>query len=348
MTRKIIIDTDPGQDDAVAILLALASPEELDVLAVVTVAGNVPLSRTTDNARQVLELARRTDIPLYAGCARPMRRRLVTAEHVHGPTGLDGPQLLPPTMPVQEQHGVQYLIETLRKTEPGEITLVTLGPVTNIAMALVQAPDIAPRIREIVAIMGTWSETGNITPAAAFNEYVDPEAADVMLASGVPVVMVPMDVTHQCLSTPARLSALRNASACSRAAADMLSYSEGFDIKKYGWEGAPLHDPCAIAYLLEPTIFGGKTVNVVIETSGAYTAGMSVVDWWRMTDRKPNALFLREVDVGRFYALRSAWPSCRDREPSKMGLVREVSRVTAFTRYQAKHVNAAERRVEET
>jgi purine nucleosidase len=202
MPRKIIIDTDPGQDDAVALLLALASAEDVEVLAVVTVAGNVPLSHTTANARQVLELAGRPDLPLYAGCARPMRRRLVTAEHVHGPTGLDGPRLPAPTMPVQSRHGVQYLIEAFRQAEPGAITLVTLGPLTNVAMALVQAPDISPRIREIVAVLGTWSENGNITPAAAFNEYVDPEAADVVLTSGIPLTMVPMDVTHQCLTTP--------------------------------------------------------------------------------------------------------------------------------------------------
>jgi purine nucleosidase len=153
MPRKIIIDTDPGQDDAVALLLALASPEDLEVLAVVTVAGNVPLSHTTANARQVLELAGRLDLPLYAGCARPMRRCLVTAEHVHGATGLDGPVQPAPTMPVQSRHGVQYLIETFCQAEPGSITLVTLGPLTNVAMALAQAPDIAPRIREIVAVL---------------------------------------------------------------------------------------------------------------------------------------------------------------------------------------------------
>lgn len=304
MPRKIIIDTDPGQDDAVALLLALASPEDLEVLAVVTVAGNVPLSHTTANARQVLELAGRPDLPLYAGCARPMRRRLVTAEHVHGATGLDGPLLPAPTMPVQSQHGVQSLIEIFRQAEPGSITLVTLGPLANVAMAVVEAPDIASRIREIVAVLGSWSENGNITPAAAFNEYVDPEAADVVLTSGVKLTMVPMDVTHQCLTTPSRLAALRaNGNVCSVAAADMLAFSEAFDVAKYGWEGAPLHDPCAIAYLIAPGMFGGRKVNVVIETAGTYTSGMSVVDWWRVTSREPNALFLREVDVDSFYAL---------------------------------------------
>ena len=271
MPRKIIIDTDPGQDDAVALLLALASPEDLEVLAVVTVAGNVPLSHTTANARQVLELAGRPDLPLYAGCARPMRRRLITAEHVHGPTGLDGPALPAPTMPIQSRHGVQYLIETFRQAETGSITLVTLGPLTNVAMAVVEAPDIAPRIREIVAVLGSWSENGNITPAAAFNEYVDPEAADVVLTSGVKLTMVPMDVTHRCLTTPSRLVALRtNSNVCSVAAADMLAFSEAFDIAKYGWEGAPLHDPCAIAYLIAPEMFSGRKVNVVVESRDLY------------------------------------------------------------------------------
>jgi purine nucleosidase len=304
MRRRIIIDTDPGQDDAVAMLLALGSPEDLEILGIVTVAGNVPLSHTTTNARQVLELARRVDVPLYAGCSRPMRRTLVTAEHVHGPTGLDGPNLPTPSIPIQSLHGVQYLIEAFRRAEPGAITLVTLGPLTNIALALVEAPDIAPRIGNIVSVLGSWSENGNITPAAAFNEYVDPEAADVVLTSGVPLTMVPMDVTHQCLSTPARLAALRAAgTACASAAADMLAFSEVFDLRKYGWPGAPLHDPCAIAYLLNPALFGGRAVNVVVETAGAYTSGMTVVDWWRVTDRPPNALFLRKVDVDGFYAL---------------------------------------------
>ena len=228
MPRKIIIDTDPGQDDAVAMLMAFGSPEEIEVLGVVTVAGNVPLRRTTFNARQILELAKRADVPLYAGCERPMRRKLVTAEHVHGETGLDGPSLPAPTMPVQEQHGVLFLIDALRKAEPGEITLVTLGPLTNVAMALVLAPDIAAKIAEIVMIFGSFSEGGNVTPVAeTFNNYVDPEASDVVLNSGIKITMVPMDVTHQCLSTRARLEAIRAlGNACGVATAEMLTFSE--------------------------------------------------------------------------------------------------------------------------
>jgi purine nucleosidase len=304
MPRKIIIDSDPGQDDAVAILMALGSPEELEILGIVVVAGNVPLSRTIYNARQILELGRRTDVPLFAGCARPMRRRLATAEHVHGETGLDGPSLPAPTMRVQDQHGVLFIIESLRAAMPGEITLVTLGPLTDVAMAMVLAPEIVERIAEIVMIFGSFSEGGNITPVADFNNYVDPEAADVVLNSGAKITMVPMDVTHQCLSTKARLQAFRDiGNSCGVATYEMLTFSERFDLQKYGWEGAPLHDPCAVAYLLAPELFAGRQVNVCVETNDGPTSGMSIVDWWRVTDRPANALFLREVNAPAFYAL---------------------------------------------
>jgi len=304
MARKIIIDTDPGQDDAVAILLALGSPEELDVQGIVTVAGNVPLTRTTYNARQILELAQRVDVPLYAGCARPMRRKLATAEYVHGASGLDGPSLPAPTMLVREQHGVLFIVDALRAARPGEITLVTLGPLTNIAMAMVLAPDIVERIAEIVMMCGAFSETGNITPAAEFNSYVDPEATDVVLESGAKITMVPLDVTHQCLSTRPRLQAIRElGNASGIAACEMLTFSERFDTQKYGWDGAPLHDPCTIAYLLAPELFGGKRVNVRVETGHGLAAGMTVTDWWCVTERPVNALFLREVDVPGFYKL---------------------------------------------
>ena len=304
MARKIIIDTDPGQDDAVAILMALGSPEELDVQGIVAVAGNVPLSRTTNNARKILEFAQRADIPLYAGCARPMRRKPVTAEHVHGPTGLDGPSLPAPAMKVREQHGVLFIVDALRAAEPGEITLATLGPLTDIAMAMVLAPDIVERIAEIVMMFGAYSEGGNVTPAAEFNSYVDPEAADVVLNSGVKITMAPLDVTHQCLSTGPRVQALRDiGNACGAATYEMLTFSQGFDVRKYGWDGAPLHDPCVIAYLLAPELFGGKHVNVSVETRDGPTAGMSIVDWWGVTERPANVQFLREVDAPGFYKL---------------------------------------------
>jgi purine nucleosidase len=304
MARKIIIDTDPGQDDAVAILLAFGSREELDVQAIVTVAGNVPLARTEINARKVCELAGRSDVPVYAGCSRPMARALVTAEHVHGQTGLDGPVLPEPVTPLQKQHGVDYLIEALRAAPAGEITLCTLGPLTNIGMALVKAPDIAPKVKELVMMGGAYFEVGNITPAAEFNIYVDPQAADVVMRSGIPIVIQSLDVTHQVLSTKARIDKIRAlGNRCGKAVAEMLSFSERFDLQKYGSDGAPLHDPTVTAYLLKPELFKGRQINVEIETSSALTMGMTVADWWHVTDRPKNALFIQDVDADGFYAL---------------------------------------------
>jgi purine nucleosidase len=304
MKRRIIIDTDPGQDDAVAILLALASPDELEVLGIVAVAGNVPLAHTERNARRIVELAERTEVPVFAGCVRPMARKLVTAEHVHGRTGLDGVELPDPTMPLQAKHGVDFIVEALRAAEPGSITLCTLGPLTNIAMALVMAPDITQHIREIAMMGGAYFEVGNITPTAEFNIFVDPEAADVVMQSGVPIVMAPLDLTHRILSTRQRLDAIgRLGNKAGPAVAGLLSFSERFDLAKYGSLGAPLHDPCVIAYLLKPELFTGKTINVSIETSSPLTLGMTVADWWQITDRQRNVNYLREGDGEGFFAL---------------------------------------------
>ncbi len=304
MARKIIIDTDPGQDDAVAILLALGAPEALEVVAIVTVAGNVPLALTQVNACKILELAGRGDIPVFAGCDRPMQRKLITAEHVHGKTGLDGPNLPPPEISLQAQHGVDFLIAALRQAPIGALSLAVLGPMTNIATALLRAPDIAGRIREIIVMGGAYFEVGNITPAAEFNVYVDPEAAEIVLNSGVPITMLPLDVTHRALATPervARIAAIGNRSATAVCA--MLNFSERFDLAKYGWAGAPVHDPNVIAYLLRPELYTGRSVNVVVETAGTFTLGMTVVDYWQITDRPRTVKYLRDVDADGFYAL---------------------------------------------
>jgi len=304
MKRKIIIDTDPGQDDAVAILLALASPGELDVLAIVAVAGNVGLAQNAKNALKVVELSGRTDIPVYAGSVRPMRRQLVTAEHVHGASGLDGPDLPEPTLKLQAGHGVDFLADTLTAAEPASITLCTLGPLTNIAMALVKAPACIRGIGEIVMMGGAYFEVGNITPSAEFNILVDPEAADVVLRSGVKITMIPLDVTHGVLATRARLdriAALGNRAG--KAVNEMLSFSERFDLAKYGEPGAPLHDPCVIAYLLKPKLFEGRQINVTVETHSELTMGLTVADWWRITDRPRNVFYLRRADADGFYAL---------------------------------------------
>ncbi len=304
--RKIIIDTDPGQDDAVAILLALASPEEVQVLGITAVAGNVPLALTQKNARVICELAGRTEVPVFAGCDAPMQRKLVTAEHVHGKTGLDGIPLPDPQMPLQDQHAVDFLIETLRHEAPGSVTLCPLGPLSNIATAFTRAPDIVSRVAEIVLMGGAYFEVGNITPAAEFNIYVDPEAAEIVFKSGVPIVVMPLDVTHKALTSRAWVEEMRGlGTRVGQAVASWTDFFERFDTAKYGSEGAPLHDPCVIAYLIDPGLFAGRHINVEIETQSALTLGMTVADWWRVTDRPANALFVGSVDRDGFYRLLS-------------------------------------------
>lgn len=302
--RKIIIDTDPGQDDAVAILLALASPEDIDVLGITAVAGNVPLPLTQKNARIVCELAGKTDVPVYAGCAAPLARKLVTAEHVHGKTGLDGPVLPDPEMPLADGHAAEFIIDTLRRHEPGSVTLCPLGPLTNIATAFQKAPDIVARVQEIVLMGGAYFEVGNITPTAEFNIYVDPEAADIVFKSGVPIVVMPLDVTHKALVTKPRNDAFRAiGTKAGIAVAEMTDFFERFDKEKYGSEGAPLHDPCVTAYLIRPDLFSGRHINVEVETQSDLTLGMTVADWWRVTARAPNATFMGDLDADGFFAL---------------------------------------------
>lgn len=302
--RKIIIDTDPGQDDAAAIMLALGSPDELDVLGITAVAGNVTVAQTSRNIRVVCELSNRRDVKVYAGADRPLKRQLVTAEHVHGKTGLDGPVVEEPTMPLQPQHAVDFIIETLMAEEPGTVTLCTLGALTNIALALNKAPEIAPRVRELVMMGGGFFEGGNITPAAEFNIYVDPDAAETVFKSGIPIVMMPLDVTHRVLTYKARVEKIKAiGSPAAIAMAEMLEFFERFDVEKYGTDGGPLHDPTVIAYLLRPELFKGRDCNVEIETQSELTVGMTVVDWWQVTKRKHNAKVMREIDDQGFFDL---------------------------------------------
>jgi len=301
--RKIIIDTDPGQDDAVALLLAMASPE-LDILGITVVAGNVPLALTEVNTRKVCELAGRSDIPVYAGCDAPLERPLVTAKHVHGKTGLDGADLPEPTMRLQDRHAVDFIIDTIRNSDPGQITLCPLGPLTNIAEALTRAPDITAKIAEIVLMGGGYFEQGNITPSAEFNIYVDPEAAKIVFGAGVKLTVIPLDCTHKALTNPARVKAFRVlGTPVGDAVAGLTVFFERFDKEKYGSVGAPLHDPCVIAYLLQPDLFQGRFINVEIETASQLTLGSTVADWWRVSGRKPNATFIRDIDDEGFFTL---------------------------------------------
>lgn len=302
--RKIIIDTDPGQDDAAALMLAFASPDELNLLGITTVAGNVPLSYTSRNARIVCELCGQQDRAVYEGADRPMVRPLVTAEHVHGKTGLDGAVLPEPTMKVQPEYAVDFIVDTIRREPEGSVTLCTLGPLTNIGLALQKAPDIAPRVKELVMMGGGFFEGGNITPAAEFNIYVDPHAAAAVVGSGIPVTMMPLDVTHQLMTTKARVARIAEiGTKPAQTMVEWLQFFERFDEEKYGSDGGPLHDPTVIAYLLKPELFSGRHCNVEIELQSELTVGMTVVDWWRVSGRKPNVQVMRNVDADGFFDL---------------------------------------------
>ncbi len=299
--KKIIIDTDPGQDDAVALLLALAS-KELEILGITCVAGNVPLSLTSENARKVLELTRYTEIPVFAGADRPIKRTLVTAEHVHGKTGIDGPVLEKPKIKLQSKEAIEFIIETILSYPKDEITLCTLGPLTNIGLAFQREPRIKTLIKEIIMMGGGFFEGGNITPAAEFNIYVDPEAAAEVLVSGIPITMLPLDVTHKALTSRSRIESFRKiGNKAGIATAEMLDFFERFDVEKYGSEGGPLHDPNVIAYLLRPEFYEGKYVNVEIELGSDLTRGMTVVDWWNVTTRKKNVYYIDKVKDEEFF-----------------------------------------------
>ncbi|HJS74148.1 MAG TPA: nucleoside hydrolase [Vicinamibacteria bacterium] len=304
MSRPIILDCDPGQDDAVAILLALASPEELQVLGITTVAGNVPLEKTQRNARLMCDLARRRDVPVHAGCARPILRPLYTAENVHGREGIDGAEIREPETPLERQHAVDFIVETLSAADDDAVTLVPVGPLTNIASALVKAPGILPKIREIVLMGGAMREGGNTTPSAEFNIYVDPHAARAVFECGRPLTVMGLDVTHQVLATPPRVGRIRAlGTRTGESVASMLQYFNRFDTEKYGSEGAPLHDPCTIAYLLRPDLFHGKRVRIDVETGSELTMGATAVDFWGVTGKTPNAVWMHAVDADGFFDL---------------------------------------------
>jgi purine nucleosidase len=301
---KVIVTTDPGQDEAAAIMMMLAAPESFEILGFVATAGNIGLEHAVPNTLKILELAGRGEIPVFAGAPGPILRKLVIADHVHGPSGLDGHTLPAPRMRAQTRSGVGFLVETLRAAEPGEVSIVSLSPMTNLALALVQAPDIASRIGAIYAMAGAYFECGNITPAAEFNIYVDPEAADIVLRCGAPITMLPLDVTHRMLSTRERLNRMRAVGTrCAIAIADMLTFSEAFDLKKYGWAGAPLHGPCVPAYMLRPHLFSGRAINVTVQLGDGLTTGASVADWWQITDRPRNVTYIRDANSDGFYDL---------------------------------------------
>lgn len=304
MTRKIIIDCDPGQDDAVALLLAFASPDEVDLLGVTTVGGNVPLQLTQRNARMMCDIAGRQDVSVYAGCADPLVRPLQTAEMIHGETGINGLDVFEPATALQSTHAVDFIIDTLLSADDESVTLVPTGPLTNIATAINREPTILSRVERIVLMGGAMREGGNSTPSAEFNILVDPHAADIVFRCGRPITAIGLDASHQVLSTEdrvERIKALGNPVAL--ATAGMLCFFDRFDTKKYASEGAPLHDPCTVAWVLRPDLFEGKQCNISIETESELTMGHTAVDFWHVTDRPINATWIYGVDAPGFYDL---------------------------------------------
>ncbi len=308
--RPIIIDCDPGKDDAVALLLAFASPAELDVVAVTTVAGNVPLDLTADNARRICELAGRADTPVYAGCPRAILQRPTTAEHVHGKTGLDGADLPTPAMALQPLHAVDFLVERLSASD-GDITLAALGPLTNLALAIVKQPRIVPKIRDIVLMGGSLS-AGNVTPLAEFNIFADPHAAAVVFSAGAPLTMIGLDVTHRAIASAARVAAIRAIGRpAATAVAGMLERHLDRAGEGGGEAGAALHDPCVVAYLLRPELFAARKMRVTVETADTPALGRTVatpcvdtcVDSCVDSGKAPNANVVVDIDADGFFRM---------------------------------------------
>lgn len=298
---RIIIDTDPGQDDAVAILLALAERERLELLGITTVAGNVPLPLTTANALRILELARRVDVPVFPGASQPLLRALRTAEFVCGPDGLEGAALPPPRIVAQDRHAATFLIDTLKAAAERSVTLCSLGPLTNVALAFAQEPGLAAKVERIV-LMGGARDLGNMTKSAEFNFFVDPHAAAIVFRLDVPIVMFDLHVTHQAMGTPERVDGIAALdTSVARAVCGMLNRPRPGGIERFGVPGHPLHDPCVIAYLLWPDLFDGRDCHVTIETASEVTIGRSSIDWSGSQERKPNAHAIDHIDADGFY-----------------------------------------------
>ncbi|WP_226501984.1 nucleoside hydrolase [Pseudomonas sp. MWU16-30317] len=302
--RNLIIDTDPGADDVVALLLAMASPEQLNLLAITTVAGNVRIDKTSRNACLAREWAGREEVPVYAGAGKPLVRPPIYAEHIHGNEGLPGVAVHEPGKGLADGSAVQYLIETLSKAEPHSITVAMLGPQTNLALALIQQPDIVQGIKEVVVMAGAHFNGGNITPVAEFNVYVDPDAAKVVLASGVKLTYVPLDVTHKILTSEARLRQIEalNNHAGTLVGAILNAYVKA-DMLHYGLPGGPIHDASVIAWLLKPELFSGKAIHVAIDNREGVGLGQTVADWYGKLKQDSNVFWIDDGDAQGFFDL---------------------------------------------
>jgi purine nucleosidase/pyrimidine-specific ribonucleoside hydrolase len=296
VTTPVILDCDPGHDDAIALLLALASPE-LELLGVTTVAGNQTLEKTTANAIRVLEFAGRAEIPVAVGAGRPLVRDPFVAGYVHGETGLDGPDLPPPQGEPIGRHAVDFLADKIRERE-GAVTLVPTGPLTNVALMLALHPDAQP---ERIVLMGGAVAEGNVTPAAEFNIWADPEAAARVFGSGIEVTMIGLDVTHRALFTTAHIGRL--AGRVGEMVTELLRFYDKFHREVYGFDGSPIHDAVAVAHVINSELVETQHRNVEIDVESELCRGRTVVDVWRRTDREPNAHVGVDIDADRFLEL---------------------------------------------
>jgi inosine-uridine nucleoside N-ribohydrolase len=293
----VILDCDPGHDDAIALLLALGSPE-IELLGVTTVAGNQTLEKTTANAIRVLDHVNRTDVPVAAGAPRPLVREPRTAGEVHGETGLDGPDLPGPSRLPEPMHAIDWIAQAVGES-PEPVTLVPTGPLTNIALFLARYPGLESRLERIVLMGGAIGE-GNTTPAAEFNIWVDPEAAHRVFQSGVDVTMVGLDVTHQALMTPAHVERLAAAGKAGKLVADLYEFYAQFHQRHYGWEGAPVHDAVAMAHVIDGTLLTTRHCGVLVDTGPEPSRGRTHVDVHGTTAWKPNCHAAVGIDAERF------------------------------------------------
>jgi purine nucleosidase len=296
--RKVIIDCDPGHDDAIAILLAAGNPN-IEIVAITTVAGNAEVEKTSVNALKVCEIAGLHDVPVARGAGQPLFRERLTAPDIHGESGMDGPQLPAPSKQLVEEHAVDLIIRKVLASD-GDITLIPVGPLTNIAMAMIREPRIKSKIAEIVIMGGGMF--GNTTPAAEFNIYVDAEAAKIVFESGVPITMMGLDLTHQALATPdviKTLSAVNNKA--STFVVELLQFFGKTYLEKFGFPHPPIHDACAVAYCIDPSVVETKRLRVDVETKGELTYGMTLVDLYGVTGREPNVNVALKLDQEKFW-----------------------------------------------
>ncbi|QOF79293.1 nucleoside hydrolase [Variovorax sp. 38R] len=300
----LIIDTDPGADDMIALLFALAAPESLEIQALTTVAGNVPLAKTSRNARLACEWAGRPELPVYAGAERPLQRTPIYAANIHGREGLTGVAVHDPAVPLAAGSAVDYLVRTLRAAPDQSVTLAMLGPQTNLALALEQAPDIVRGLRELVLMAGAHFNGGNITPVAEFNVFADPHAAEAVLQCGVPITMLPLDVTHKILTSDARIARLRQlGNRAGAIVADILDAYAPQEMAHYGMPGGPVHDATVTAYLLRPDLFQGRRIHIEIDSREGMGFGQTVADWHGSLKRPANVQWIVDGDAQGFFDL---------------------------------------------